>query len=508
MRGDVIVDLAPGDYRLDKTLAFTEADSGRNGFRVIYRSAAGPGKARLLGSIPLQGWQPWRDGIWKIELPPKTLFHTLYENGQRAMKARFPDLERDPNFPTALGRYLVTVDGTKIPKTMDDPRPAEPSWLTYAPEDAPPVMTVTKMRIHIYGGGKRDWNREVFPVVSIDPQARRLDILGRVFKGVGAGARFFLEDELGFLNAPGEFFVDEAAHTLYYMLAGKGHPDTLGISYPVLNRLIQIQGKSREQCVENLVLDGLALEETDNSPPLQLWAYDGRRDGALVWMNNTAQIEIRNCHLKNGGRSGIMMIGHNTGNLITGCWIEHLGLNGISLCNHFLAADGKAATLDRCEENRIHNTHISLVGELHCYAECVTVFNASNNEVDHCELDNSVRYAITVRGNTGKQYGPPRDDGLPARQGELVSPSPRLTLRPGRRRHGCTPHRRAQQSGGRQREHVRANRGDRHPRDPLDERLAARRHLSGLAEDVDGPDFLRRSDPALPRPTLSQQRTR
>lgn len=411
MRGDVVVNLAAGDYRLDRTLAFTEADSGRNGFRVIYRSTAGPGKARLLGSVPLKGWQPYRDGIWKFELPPKTAFHTLYENGKRVHKARFPDLEYDPEFPTALARYVVTVGGTAIPAKKDDSRPEAPSWLTFGPDDAPPVTNVTKMRIHIYGGGKRDWNREVFPVSSIDPQTRRLDIRGRVFKGVGAGARFFLEDELGFLNAPGEFFVDEAAHTLYYMPVGKGHPDTIGISYPVLNRMIQLQGKSREQCVANLVLDGLALEETDNSPPLALWADAGHRDGALIWMNNTAHIEVRNCHLKNSGRSGITMIGHNTGNLVAGCWIEHTGLNGVSLCNRF------SGTRDRCEHNRIHNTHISHVGELHCYAECVTIFNVSSNEVDHCELDNSVRYAITVRGNTGAQYGPPVTTSLPPAKG-------------------------------------------------------------------------------------------
>jgi len=401
MRGNIVVNLAPGDYRLDKTLTFTEADSGRNGFRVIYRSAAGPGKARLLGSVPLTGWKLWRDGIWKIELPPKTVFHTLYENGQRVHKARFPDLERDPEFPTALGRYLVTAGGTPVESAKNLGQSKEPGWLTYRPEDAPPVVTITKMRIHIFGGGKRDWVRQVLPVASIDPQARRLEIKGTVFGGVGAGARFFLEDELGFLNAPGEFFVDEEAHTLYYKPLGKAHPDKLGISYPVLNRMIELRGKSREECVENLALDGLALEETDNSPPLALWADAGHRDGALIWLNNTTRIEIRNCHLKNGGRSGITMIGHNTSNLVIGCWIEHMGLNGVSLCNRF------SATLDRCEHNRIHNTRISYVGELHCYAECVTIFNVSSNEVDHCELDNSVRYAITLRGNTGPQYAPP-----------------------------------------------------------------------------------------------------
>ncbi len=43
MQSDIVVNVAPGEYRLDRTLEFTEADSGRNGFRVVYRSAAGPG---------------------------------------------------------------------------------------------------------------------------------------------------------------------------------------------------------------------------------------------------------------------------------------------------------------------------------------------------------------------------------------------------------------------------------------------------------------------------------
>ena len=89
MQSDVVVHVAPGDYRLEQPLKFTEADSGRNGFRVVYRSDAGPGKARLLGSKILQGWQPYRDGIWKIDLPPKTAFHTLYENGKAPTKHGF-----------------------------------------------------------------------------------------------------------------------------------------------------------------------------------------------------------------------------------------------------------------------------------------------------------------------------------------------------------------------------------------------------------------------------------
>jgi hypothetical protein len=413
MQGDIIVHMAPGDYRLDRTLIFAPEDSGRNGFRVIYRSEAGPGKARLLGSVPLRRWKANGDGIWTATLPPKTMFHTLYENGQRVHKARFPNLERDPDHPVALGRYLVSVDGTPIQKDTPPAEKSKSAWLLYRPEDAPPVTDVTKMRIHIYGRGKCDWVREVFPVEQIDAQACRLTIRGNPFGGVGANARFFLEDELGFLDTPGEFFLNEKTGTLSYLPLGEGHPDTLHITYPKLNRLIEIRGNGREQCVKDLTFEGLSFEETDNSPPLALWAYAGHRDGALVWMTNTANIIFRDCHLKNSGRSGIMMLGQNTNNLVTGCWIEHTGLNGISLCNRFLAADKKSPTLDRCEHNHISNTHISHVGELHTYAECVTLFNVSDNEIDHCELDNSVRYAVTLRGNTGPQYGPPVTTAFP-----------------------------------------------------------------------------------------------
>lgn len=417
MRGDVVVNLAPGEYRLDQTLEFTEADSGRNGFRVIYRSAAGPGQARLLGSKVLTGWKPHRDGIWKIELPPKTVFHTLYENGQRVQKARFPNYEREEAFPTALGRYLVSVTGT--PKRTDKKleRPKGPSWLAFRPEDTPPVITPTKMQIQIFTGGKCDWSRDVHSVIAVDAKSNRLTLAVTPVFGIGTGARFFLEDELGFLDAPGEFFLDEKTYTLYYKPLGQGHPDTLGIAYPRMSRMFQLQGKSREQCLEHLMLEGLALEETDNAPPRPIWAYDGRRDGALVWLNNTAHVVIRNCHLKNGGRSGVMMIGHNRENLVAGCWIEHMGLNGVSLCNKFTTPNKQEPTADRCESNRVHNTHISHVGELHTYAECVTVFNVSHNEVDHCQLDNSVRYAITLRGNTGPQYGPPVWTPHPGTQG-------------------------------------------------------------------------------------------
>ncbi|HOD82100.1 MAG: hypothetical protein BWX88_01121 [Planctomycetes bacterium ADurb.Bin126] len=425
---DVVVHLAAGAYRQDKPLRFTGADSPRDGRRAVWQSQAGPGKARVMGSMPLTGWREHKDGVWKTELPGGLVFHTLYENGRRAWKARFPNHEHDQRFPTARGRYLVSEDGTpkRYNKTGEKPPPG-PAWLRWPARDAAgrpvdmPAPRGDKALLLIYTGGKCDWMREVHPVESVDLEARKL-----VFKtnglafGVGQGARFFLEDDLAFLDAPGEFYHDDKAATLYYKPYGRGHPDALNISVPRVTRLVEVVGSSREACAQNICFDGLSFEESDGLPRGWWATAYGRTDGALIWMTNASRIEIRNCRLRNSGRSGVMMIGHNVENTVTGCLIEHVGVNGVTLSNRFSAPGGERATDDRCERNRVLNCRIRLVGEIHTYASCVNLFNVSDNEVGHCELHDSVRYAVTLRGNTGRQYGPPVSVALPPTRGNRM----------------------------------------------------------------------------------------
>ena len=62
MQGDIIVNIGPGNYYLENTIDFTSVDSGKNGYRVIYRGEGQPvlsGDFRLLAGAwvckPLAG---------------------------------------------------------------------------------------------------------------------------------------------------------------------------------------------------------------------------------------------------------------------------------------------------------------------------------------------------------------------------------------------------------------------------------------------------------------------
>jgi hypothetical protein len=252
----------------------------------------------------------------------------LYENGQRVHKARFPNLDRTAGMTCALGRYLVTENGS--PELTPE---QDSGWIVYRPTDALPTTGVQQMKIAVFPWGKCNWHRYNYAVQSIDPTSRRLtfDAMGCRTQILGR-ARFFLEDELAFLDAPGEFYLDETSHTLYYLPIGSGHPDQLNVTAPRIKTLLRIEGPSSESCVEKLSFVGLALEETDDLSPVLAWWNQGwgAEDHALVWMRNAADVEIRQCHLRNSGRSGIMMVGQNSNHLVEGCWIERMGVNGVT----------------------------------------------------------------------------------------------------------------------------------------------------------------------------------
>lgn len=396
---DIVVSIRAGVYRLERTLLFTEQDSGRDGVAVVWRSADGIGKARLSGGTPLGGWQPHAGDVWKLRLPDGAGFQTLYEDGVRLRKARFPNYRHDPERASACGDYHVSESGNAELAAGN-----RRSWLEYFAANAPPVAaSPAQMKVLVFPWGVCDWHRWTCQVTALDRGARRIefDNMGDRTEVID-GARYFLEDDLAFLDVPGEFHLDRASGVLSCIPLGRGHPDTLNITAPKVLTLVELRGADRDHCVRNLRFEGLSLEETDAiSPSLFWWAHEwGRRDHALLRLSNTEAVSIRNCRLRNSGRHGLLMVGHNVGNTVCGCRIEQIGISGVTLCNRFSAPGGTSATADRLEHNLLCNNRIHDVGQLGLYASCVELMNCSHNEVCHSELFNSPRYATTMRGNT------------------------------------------------------------------------------------------------------------
>lgn len=77
--------------------------------------------------------QPHTGDIWKFQLRDAPVFQTLYENGVRLHKARFPNRRQNSSLSSACGDYLRTESGS--PKLEDG---GQRSWAGYSPRMRPP----------------------------------------------------------------------------------------------------------------------------------------------------------------------------------------------------------------------------------------------------------------------------------------------------------------------------------------------------------------------------------
>ncbi|HTE61593.1 MAG TPA: discoidin domain-containing protein, partial [Solirubrobacteraceae bacterium] len=133
MRGDVVVTLAGGTYRLSKPLELTAQDSGENGRTVVWRAAAGAAPV-ISGGRRIAGWQPLQgtQGIYRARARG---LHTrqLYVGGRRATRAR-ATLDRGQFAKTATGYDAYGVPA-QILRTLARPSDAEftsnVEWMGY-----------------------------------------------------------------------------------------------------------------------------------------------------------------------------------------------------------------------------------------------------------------------------------------------------------------------------------------------------------------------------------------
>ncbi len=97
-----------GLYRPAEPVVFEPGDSGTAACPITY--AAAPGETPVIsGGLPVTGFRPWRGGILRADLPASwprdTVFRSLYVDGERMIRARYPNY--DPADPHRKGYLYI-----------------------------------------------------------------------------------------------------------------------------------------------------------------------------------------------------------------------------------------------------------------------------------------------------------------------------------------------------------------------------------------------------------------
>lgn len=272
MTGDIEVILREGTYVLPATIGFDERDGGKDGHYVRYKAADGE-KPLITGGMGITGWtiHDEANNIWKAE-GVEGRFRQLYVNNRKAVRACFPnvidadekgaggfdhDFVRLTKVDSTGRAFDVSADYIKNIKNIED---VEIHLMIAWSEN---ILRLEKAQVN--GGTAK--------LIPKDPERTKLfhrayPMLGEAFASNPPKQQvFYLENSYDLIDAPGEWFLDEKEHVLYYKPRSGESMATAHVVAPRLNTLFSVLGKDTKNKVGYMSFEGLTFAHSNYTRP-------------------------------------------------------------------------------------------------------------------------------------------------------------------------------------------------------------------------------------------------
>lgn len=457
MHSDIYVYLRGGQYSLDQTIEFNQQDSASNGKRIIYQAyqdetpvlTAGK-KVNRWRPVKLNGHRVYRSKVKGIEN-----FRQLYVDGQRAVRANSVnevDLRANGIFSKFSDVYAYQAkdflwEGDKeagyiLDKALfgDDLRNNDHFELVYR----------LNWRQHRIAADSVQDRGDGTVEFRVDPErmaiALTLDYPGG--RPVPDKA-FYVENAIGLLDYPGEWYFDQDKGYLYYYPLIGQDIDDVSVTVPTgLETLLAIQGQDLDNKVSGLTFDGLVFEYstwlrpfTRGTSIVQANFYATERgqgshtDGkngteitngaqqatAAIDMSFAEQIKIQNSLVQHTGGTGIRLYNAVNDIEIINNDIKDISESGILLgtwLHNFIDQDDEAAV----KNILIRNNRLTELGREYYSAPSIATYYTNSVTIEHNEILHS-SYCAVCYGWNGWQGN--KEQGI---SGEMDSITSRNTV--------------------------------------------------------------------------------
>ena len=310
-------------------------------------------------------WQP------KGPKPPpvQTGRHLLVVQAEAHVKAHGPQMQLD------RGQYETKTEVFCGPGSLKPwPRSPEPE-------------------IHIFP--RWGWVNGIVPVTGVDLQRSMLKLSKGWPEKVWLGNRFFVENVLEELDAPGEWYLDKATGTVHLLPEDPSFARGEVVA-AVLDRVIEFRGDADPpRPVSYIALNGLTFTDTDYSPTMKSWYFP---DDATIWLMGASHCRIAECTFRDVGGYAVAVKRGSADNEIVANTVVGAGQGGVFIDGGQLDNPHKSGPAAlRPRSTLVSNNHIHHCGLVYKHVAGVYISHADRNTVSHNLIHDMPRYGISVK---------------------------------------------------------------------------------------------------------------
>lgn len=323
-----------GTYYLERTLLIGAEYSGTAAYPVVFSALPGA-RVSIKGSRLMNQleWKEYKDGIFVTEIPHGLIFDQLFINGDRQVRARFPNYDYQNPIRGGNGYHQVTGGSNRRYDT----------WFSYNPEIFSEREWKNPETGIVHAFQSHNWGNMQYRIKGIDRTENKIILAEGGWQlqrshGIGGGAKksswFFIENIQEELDVAGEWFLDTTANLLYYYPVPGVKLDVAKVEVPVLKDLVQFRG-SKESPISHVHIKGFHFTQStltfmEEYEPVARGDWAIHRGGA-VFLEGAENCVIEDCSFETLGGNGVFMSAYNRNNQVRNCLFVHTGESAVCL---------------------------------------------------------------------------------------------------------------------------------------------------------------------------------
>ncbi|MGI9137777.1 MAG: right-handed parallel beta-helix repeat-containing protein [Sediminibacterium sp.] len=390
-----------GTYYLPNTIQFTTKDSKTNNATITYL-AENEGGVVISGGARLNTkWEVFKKNIYVTDVPENTKIDQLYINGERQTMARYPNAQNGKNvFDSWDLNHNAIFDSAAdvlLPSRVAQWQHPEGGYIH---------------AMHAYLWGDMHWlikGKDNHNHLQLEGgwQNNRPSEMHPVFRMV--------ENIFEELDAPGEWYLNESTHKLYYYPKNENLQNAK-VEIVRLTHLITYKG-SIDDPIKNVHIKGFVFKHTtrtfmQNKDPLLRSDWTIYRGAAIVF-NGAENCNIYNCEFDQVGGNTILVNHYNNNIKIKSCYIHHSGASGIvfvgdttSVRNkkigygpqNYIGLDTNKGPLNNNYPRNcsVEDCIITMTGRVEKQTAPIQISIAYKIHINHCSIYNVPRAGINI----------------------------------------------------------------------------------------------------------------